>query len=69
MAEKDADGCLEAEREAQKQYWKQHSEHATVEAMMLDSKAKDIDKLERPEVWWDCLDQKKRSGCGTLGKP
>ncbi|KAI3432717.1 hypothetical protein D9Q98_004260 [Chlorella vulgaris] len=40
----------DAEREAQKAYWKEHSENATVEAMMLDSKAADIDKLERPEV-------------------
>lgn len=38
------------EREAQKAYWKEHSTEATVEAMMLDSKAADIDKLERPEV-------------------
>ena len=38
------------EREAQKLYWKEHSTEATVEAMMLDSKAADIDKLERPEV-------------------
>lgn len=34
----------------QKAYWKEHSGDATVEAMMLDSQAKDIDKLERPEV-------------------
>lgn len=40
----------DAERQAQKAYWKEHSENATVEAMMLDSKAADIDKLERPEV-------------------
>ena len=39
-----------AEREAQKAYWKEHSSEATVEAMMLDSQAADIDKLERPEV-------------------
>jgi len=38
------------EREAQKAYWKEHSTEATVEAMMLDSQAADIDKLERPEV-------------------
>jgi phosphoethanolamine N-methyltransferase len=41
---------VEAEREAQKAYWKEHSTEATVEAMMLDSKAADIDKMERPEV-------------------
>lgn len=40
----------ENERNAQKAYWKEHSGEATVEAMMLDSKAADIDKLERPEV-------------------
>jgi hypothetical protein len=39
-----------AEREAQRAYWKEHSSEATVESMMLDSKAKDIDRLERPEV-------------------
>jgi len=38
------------EREAQKAYWKEHSVQATVESMMLDSKAADIDKMERPEV-------------------
>lgn len=40
----------QAEREAQREYWKEHSSEATVEAMMLDSKAADIDKMERPEV-------------------
>nr|BAU37045.1 phosphoethanolamine N-methyltransferase [Chlamydomonas asymmetrica] len=38
------------EREVQKQYWKEHSSQPTVEAMMLDSKAAEIDQLERPEV-------------------
>ncbi|KFM27020.1 Phosphoethanolamine N-methyltransferase [Auxenochlorella protothecoides] len=38
------------EREAQKSYWAEHSSNATVESMMLDSQAADIDKLERPEV-------------------
>lgn len=38
------------ERDAQKAYWKEHSGEATVEAMMLDSHAAEIDKLERPEV-------------------
>jgi len=38
------------ERETQKAYWKEHSGEATVEAMMLDSHAAEIDKLERPEV-------------------
>ena len=40
----------DAEREVQKAYWKEHSAQATVESMMLDSKAADIDKMERPEV-------------------
>ncbi|KDD75565.1 hypothetical protein H632_c615p0, partial [Helicosporidium sp. ATCC 50920] len=38
------------ERAVQKQYWIEHSANATVETMMLDSKAADIDKMERPEV-------------------
>jgi hypothetical protein len=37
-------------RAAQADYWKEHSATATVEAMMLDSQAKIIDKQERPEV-------------------
>lgn len=38
------------EREVQKSYWIEHSAELTVEAMMLDSKASDLDKEERPEV-------------------
>lgn len=38
------------EREIQKSYWVEHSTDLTVEAMMLDSKAADLDKEERPEV-------------------
>lgn len=38
------------EREAQKSYWLEHSKDLTVEAMMLDSRASDLDKEERPEV-------------------
>ncbi|KAM4106553.1 hypothetical protein ACJW30_04G070000 [Castanea mollissima] len=38
------------EREVQKNYWIEHSADLTVEAMMLDSKASDLDKEERPEV-------------------
>ena len=38
------------EREIQKNYWVEHSADLTVEAMMLDSKASDLDKAERPEV-------------------
>jgi len=43
---------LTEERAAQKDYWLQHSAEPTVEAMMLDSKAAEIDQLERPEVRW-----------------
>ncbi|KAJ0232496.1 Phosphoethanolamine N-methyltransferase 1 [Hirschfeldia incana] len=39
-----------AERDIQKSYWMEHSSDLTVEAMMLDSKASDLDKEERPEV-------------------
>ncbi|XP_065635089.1 phosphoethanolamine N-methyltransferase 1 [Quercus suber] len=43
--------CIQGEeREVQKNYWIQHSADLTVEAMMLDSKASDLDKEERPEV-------------------
>ncbi|CAL9240548.1 unnamed protein product [Arabidopsis halleri] len=38
------------EREIQKNYWKEHSVGLSVEAMMLDSKASDLDKEERPEI-------------------
>uniref|UniRef100_A0A5B6Z0V9 phosphoethanolamine N-methyltransferase n=1 Tax=Davidia involucrata TaxID=16924 RepID=A0A5B6Z0V9_DAVIN len=38
------------EREIQKNYWVEHSADLTVEAMMLDSKASELDKEERPEV-------------------
>ncbi|XP_037492766.1 phosphoethanolamine N-methyltransferase isoform X3 [Jatropha curcas] len=38
------------EREIQRNYWMEHSVDLTVEAMMLDSKASDLDKEERPEV-------------------
>lgn len=38
------------ERDIQKSYWVQHSADLSVEAMMLDSKAADLDKEERPEV-------------------
>lgn len=39
-----------AEREVQKNYWCEHSKELTLEAMMLDSRATDLDKEERPEV-------------------
>ena len=38
------------ERVIQKNYWIEHSVDLSVEAMMLDSKAMDLDKEERPEV-------------------
>lgn len=34
----------------QKNYWMEHSADLTVEAMMLDSQASNLDKEERPEV-------------------
>ncbi|KAJ0048736.1 hypothetical protein Pint_17057 [Pistacia integerrima] len=42
--------AAQEEREVQKNYWIEHSADLTVEAMMLDSKAADLDKEERPEV-------------------
>ena len=47
---KDVTGKSAAERTAQRSYWTEHSHETTVEAMMLDSQAKIIDKEERPEV-------------------
>jgi len=42
---------LGKEREVQRHYWLEHTpDKPTVETMMLDSKAGEIDKLERPEV-------------------
>ncbi|XP_024022156.1 phosphomethylethanolamine N-methyltransferase [Morus notabilis] len=38
------------EREIQKTYWTENSADLTIESMMLDSKASDLDKEERPEV-------------------
>ncbi|KAI5015436.1 hypothetical protein ZWY2020_056826 [Hordeum vulgare] len=38
------------EREAQKRYWEEHSRDLTFEAMMLDSRAADLDKEERPKL-------------------
>ncbi|CAD5190557.1 unnamed protein product [Musa acuminata subsp. malaccensis] len=40
----------EEEREVQKSYWMEHSRDLTLEAMMLDSRASELDKEERPEV-------------------
>lgn len=40
----------EVERKVQKSYWEEHSKDLTVESMMLDSRAKDLDKEERPEA-------------------
>jgi hypothetical protein len=47
-------GKMEEERKAQKKYWEEHSKDLTVEAMMLDSRATDLDKEERPEVITHC---------------
>uniref|UniRef100_A0A1D1XZA7 phosphoethanolamine N-methyltransferase n=1 Tax=Anthurium amnicola TaxID=1678845 RepID=A0A1D1XZA7_9ARAE len=44
-------GTMEgAEREVQRSYWVEHSKDLTVNAMMLDSRASDLDREERPEV-------------------
>lgn len=48
----DLDRLAGEEREIQKNYWKEHSVGLSVEAMMLDSKAADLDKEERPEVYF-----------------
>ena len=50
---KNVTGKSAAERDAQRTYWTEHSHETTVEAMMLDSQAKIIDKEERPEVCFD----------------
>lgn len=42
--------AIQEERDIQKNYWIEHSRDLTVEAMMLDSRASDLDKEERPEV-------------------
>lgn len=45
-----------AERDKQKRYWESHTPSCpSVEAMMLDSKAATIDKMERPEVGCQCM--------------
>jgi hypothetical protein len=60
--------CLtEEERQVQKSYWIEHSLQPTVEAMMLDSKAAEIDQLERPEVCvCVCVGGLCAEGCGVL---
>jgi phosphoethanolamine N-methyltransferase len=34
----------------QKAYWKEHSTEATLETMLLDTKARELDEKERPEI-------------------
>ena len=47
----EAEGAQPSPRADMKAYWDEHSAtNTTVEAMMLDEGAKDIDKLERPDV-------------------
>ncbi|CAD6332990.1 unnamed protein product [Miscanthus lutarioriparius] len=43
-------GIGEVERKVQMSYWEEHSKDLTVESMMLDSRAADLDKEERPEI-------------------
>ncbi|KAJ8014799.1 hypothetical protein DPEC_G00019500 [Dallia pectoralis] len=38
------------ERNSMTEFWKEHSRQATVEEMMLDSHAKELSQLERPEI-------------------
>ena len=38
------------ERESMRDFWREHSQTASVQEMMLDSKATEIDAQERPEV-------------------
>lgn len=41
---------MKDERSTQTTYWTQHASSTTIETMMLDSKAKELDQCERPEV-------------------
>lgn len=43
-------GASNCAREEMKEFWAEHSQHATFNEMMLDSNSESIDKLERPEV-------------------
>ena len=54
-----------AERDAMREFWEEHSQTATVEEMMLDSKAAEIDTQERPEVWAVRRAWVRRSGPGN----
>ena len=45
-----AGGPEAEERKAQRSYWEEHSRDLTLEGMMLDSRAAELDKEERPEV-------------------
>nr|GMD82153.1 Phosphoethanolamine N-methyltransferase 1 [Ipomoea batatas] len=55
------------EREVQKSYWIEHSTELTVEAMMLDSKATDLDKEERPEIWSPSMEKVTGDGSAVMG--
>jgi phosphoethanolamine N-methyltransferase len=46
------------ERDIQKKYWMDNISDLSVNAMMLDSKASELDKEERPEVHFSLLLQK-----------
>lgn len=50
VSNKSVPSKIDAERQAQRSYWTEHSVETTLEAMMLDSQAKAIDLEERPEV-------------------
>lgn len=47
------------ERESMRAFWAEHSSKPSVESMMLDSQAAEIDSEERPEV-------RKKEGIGAV---
>jgi len=51
-------GLSVEERDIQKKYWMDNISDLSVNAMMLDSKASELDKEERPEVHFSLLLQK-----------
>ncbi len=50
-------------------YWKEHSTEATVETMMLDTKAQLLDASERPEIMGAQRDADPPALCLTLPRP
>lgn len=54
--------AAEKERESMRDFWREHSQTASVQEMMLDSKAAEIDAQERPEVRF--FGRRRRGGGG-----